>query len=300
MKRLLHLPIAASLLFNFSAMPLSAAPAKPAKNGIDLFALNGKPAQNAISIKEAVDLAQEQNSSIQIAAKNAQIYDQQVRQYWSYVYPQITLSGAWTYGVRQLASPLPDIFGGGKAVMSGKKFNGSATAEASLLLWAGGAVKAGIKLGDYYSQSGYLQLVEAKNKIRDSVTSLCFGIVLSHALIQVQQESLDIAQNHLKEINLKHKQGLASDLDILNQKVKISNTEPPLIQAKNAYEIGLLTLRSVLNKDPQEPLDLSWQLKDITQIPVPQLEDLYQTARENRPDLVTARLNMQIAAEQIK
>ena len=99
------------------------------------------------------------------------------------------------------------------------------TAEATLLLWKGGAVSAGIRMGKYHSQSGYLELNETQNLIKDDVNILCYGIILSHALIQVQKENLDIAKDHLKEIQQKYKQGLASDLDVLNQKVKVYNRQ---------------------------------------------------------------------------
>jgi outer membrane protein TolC len=303
MKKTVSLTAALSLFFNLAAAPLCAAgpaaaktAAKP-KDGINLFTLNDSAKPGTITIGQAVDAALQNNTAIKNAERNAEIYDQQVRQYWSYVYPRIALNGSYTRALKQLETIVPAL--GGKVKM-GSKNTASAQAEASLLLWKGGAVSAGIKMGEYFSQSGYLQLLEARNKIKDTVTVLCFGIVLSHALTQVQQESLNIAQNHLKEINLKYKQGLASDLDILNQKVKISNSGPPLIQAKNAYEIGLLTLRRMLNKDPQDPLDLYWRLEDIMQINIPPLEELYGNAREYRPDLAVARLATKIAEQNIK
>jgi len=267
--------------------------AQSARDGVDLFALQNAD-ENAITIDQAIELALENNSSIQIAQKSAQIYDQQVKQYWSYVYPQINLSGSYT----RTLHPQEAITSMGKFRMSLDNAT-SATAEASLLLWKGGAVSAGIRMGKYHSQSGYLQLAETQNIIKDNVNTLCFGIILSHALIQVQQESLDIAKDQLKEINQRYKEGLASDLDVLNQKVKISNIEPSLIQAKNAYEIGLLTLRRILNKDPQDPLSLKWNLKDIMEYQIPDLETLFDTAQKNRPELIISELSVKMAKEQV-
>ena len=285
-KKMLIVALVFGLISSFSF-------AQTARDGVDLFALQNAD-ENAITIDQAIDLALENNSSIQIAQKSAQIYDQQVKQYWSYVYPQITLSGSYTRTIH----PQEVLTSMGKFRMSLDNAT-SGTAEATLLLWKGGAVSAGIRMGKYHSQSGYLQLNETQNLIKDNVNTLCFGIILSHALIQVQQENLDIAKDHLNEIEQKYKQGLASDLDVLNQKVKVSNTEPSLIQAKNAYEIGLLTLRRVLNKDPQDPLSLKWQLKDIFEYEIPDLEDLYEIAQKNRPELVISELNVKMAKEQV-
>jgi outer membrane protein TolC len=299
MKKILSYTLVFYFIFSFNAGYLSAAKysEQSLKNGIDLFTINNKGGSGTITIKQAVDMALAENTSIKTAEKNAQIYEQQVRQYWSYVYPRIELSGSYSRALKAIETISPAL--GGKANM-GSDNTANASAEATLLLWKGGAVSAGIRAGEYLSQSGYSQLASVQNQIKDTVTTLCFGIILSNALIQVQQENLNIAKDHLKEIDLKYKQGLASDLDVLNQKVKISNSEPPLIQAKNSYELGLLTLRRILNKDPQEPLNLTWQLEDAIKIKTPPIEDLYEIAAQNRPDLVVARLNTQIAHEQIK
>ena len=279
-------------VFAFS-MASSLALAQNSRDGVDLFTLqNADP--NAITIEQAINIALENNSSIQVAKKSAEIYDQQVKQYWSYVYPQITLSGSYTRTIH----PQEVLTSMGKFRM-GLDNATSGTAEATLLLWKGGAVSAGIRMGKYHSQSGYLELNETQNLIKDDVNILCYGIILSHALIQVQKENLDIAKDHLKEIQQKYKQGLASDLDVLNQKVKVSNSEPALIQAKNGYEIGLLTLRRVLNKDPQDKLSLKWDIQDIMEYQIPDLETLFETAQKNRPELIISQLGVEMAKEQV-
>lgn len=303
MKRLLSSILSALLTVNFAALCAYAAegdgqtPDQNEPYAVDLFApsADDKDKEGAITIDEALRLAMADNTTIAIARKTAQIYDQEVRQYWSYVYPQLSISGSYTRAIKAQES----ITSMGKFRFSLDNAT-SGTAEATYLLWAGGAVSAGVRLGELHSRSGYLQLQGTQNLIKDTVNSLCFGIILSHALIQVQQESLNIAKDHLKEIQLKYKQGLASDLDILNQQVKVSNSEPPLIQARNSYELGLLTLRRVLNKDPQDPLYLSWKIQDILKVNTPELEQLYKTAAQNRPELVTAQLNVDMADEQIK
>lgn len=298
MKKILSLALIFGMAINMFAVPAAAAQSKTQKKqsgGIDLFALKDTNQEGALTMEEAVALAMKDNTTIQVARKNAEIYAQQVRQYWSSVYPQIVASASYTRALR--GQEIITSMGSFKMSLDNAA---SASLEGTLVLWKGGAVRAGIKAAELASQSGYLQLEETQNQIKDVVTTLCFGIILSHALIQVQQENLNIAKDHLKEITSKYKQGLASDLDVLNQKVKVSNSEPPLIQALNSYDLGLLTLRRVLNKDPQDPLSLTWQLQDVLKIKVPGLEELYKMAEENRPELVIADLNVKAAEEQVK
>jgi len=288
------------LVFFLIFSPAAARAAVFTGSGVELFDSRDGNKPGAINMDQAVKTAMDNNASVQIAQKNALIYDQQVRQYYSYLYPHLSLSGSYSRALRKLETILPEGFGGGGKVAMGKYNTAAGSADASLLLWAGGGISAAIKMGKMHSQSGSFQLTETQNQIKDTVRVLFFGVILSNALIKVQEENLNIAKDHLKEIETKYKQGLASDLDILSQKVKVSNSEPPLIQARNSYDLGILTLKRILNIDPDKNLYLTWQLDDVVKINIPTLAELYGIARENRPDLVIARLNTQMAEQDIK
>lgn len=297
MKYAVNVMLSAAVLLNAAVLPIGAEEIqqKNSTTAQELFKTEETGIGGLITIDQAVNVALEQNSSVVIAQKTAQIYDQQVRQYWSYVYPSIKLEGSYSRALR----PQSTITSMGSFRFSLDNAT-SASAEASLLLWKGGAVSAGINMGKMYSQSGYLQLKETQNNIKNMVSTLCYGIVLSHAVAQVEQMNLDISKDHLKEIQLKYKQGLASDLDVLNQQVKVANSEPSLIKALNNYDLGLLQLRRLLNKDPEEPLYLTWEIGEVLDTKTPELGELYAMAEEGRPEIVISALNVKIAEEQIK
>lgn len=295
MKYAVNIVMAAALLFS-AASPLCALDnAQDSAKAIDLFKTESSDAGGIITIDEAVNTALQQNSTVLIAQKTAQIYDQQVRQYWSYVYPTIKLDGSYSRALR----PQSTITSMGSFRFSLDNAT-SGTAEASLLLWKGGAVSAGIKMGKMYSQTGYLNLQETQNNIKNLVKTLCYGIILSHATMQVEQLNLDISKDHLREIELRYKQGLASDLDVLTQQVKVANNEPAVSKARNSYDLGLLNLRRLLNKDPEDPLFLSWQVGEVLGVKIPTLQELYDMAQATRPEIIASSLNVKIAGEQIK
>lgn len=297
MKYAVNIMLSAAVFLNAAVLPVCALETKQKNSAAaqELFKTEETGIGGLITIEEAVNAALAQNSSVLIAQKTAQIYDQQVKQYWSYVYPSVKLEGTYTRALR----PQSTITSMGSFRFSLDNAT-SASAEASLLLWKGGAVNAGINMGKMYSQSGYLQLKETQNNIKNMVSTLCYGIILSHAAAQVEQLNRDIAKDHLKEIELKYKQGLASDLDVLSQQVKVANSEPSLIKAINNYDLGLLQLRRLLNKDPEEALYLTWKIGEVLDTKTPELGELYAMAEEARPELVISSLNVKIAEEQIK
>ena len=111
----------------------------------------------------------------------------------------------------------------------------------------------------------------------------------------MQEEYLDIAKQHLAEAQAKYKQGLASNLDVLTQKVKVENIEPLVLQAKKNFELGNLYLRQILNRDPEDNIYLTWSEKDLRLPPTPSLDELYRIAMERRPELMLSKLTVDAA-----
>ena len=146
MKKILSLALTFGMVLNMFATPVAAAQSKTQKKqsgGIDLFALKDTNQEGAITMEEAVSLAMQDNTTIQVARKNAEIYAQQVRQYWSSVYPQIVASGSYTRALR--GQEVITSMGSFKMSLDN---SASASVEGTLVLWKGGAVRAGIKAAE--------------------------------------------------------------------------------------------------------------------------------------------------------
>ena len=111
---------------------------------------------------------------------------------------------------------------------------------------------------------------------------------------------MDIAKQHLEEAQAKYKQGLASSLDVLTQKVKVENIEPTVLQAQKNFELGNLYLRQILNRDPEDRIYLTWTQKDLELPQTPSLDELYNLAMEKRPELKLSKLAVDAAHYNVK
>lgn len=248
-----------------------------------------------ISIRQAVEKALEDNVSVLNAAKTKNIYALQVKQGYSSLYPDISLNGQYSRALKKGAMTF-----GGQKLEIGSTNTYALGADADWLLYSGGAVGAGIEIAKLWRSSGVYLYDDVRNSVKQRVTQVAYGTILTSALVGVQQEYLDITNQHLEETRARYKQGLASDLDLLAQQVKATSIETLVIQAKNDYEVNLLSFKQLLNIDPEERITIDWSVKDLEVPSILSLEELYSLAGENNPGLKMSKLSVDMAKEQIK
>ncbi|OGS08874.1 MAG: hypothetical protein A2270_05695 [Elusimicrobia bacterium RIFOXYA12_FULL_51_18] len=242
-----------------------------------------------LSVPDAVATALKNNATVVTAAETRSIYKERVREYWGTVFPQLSASGQYT---RYLTKPA--------LALAGPKTDNIYTGSLDLnqIVWAGGKVYTAIKMAHMYSDASDEQLKTARNMISKSVKQMYYAVLLSSSLAGIQDESLNLAAQHLNTIETQYKQGLASDLAVLRQKVEVSNTEPALTQARNLYEEGLIELKNLLGLDPETEVTLTDSLNCSKKGPGA-INELYKTALFNRPEYRNQKFQRDLYREMI-
>lgn len=189
---------------------------------------------------------------------------------------------------------------GTQSIEIGQNNTYQAGLNASYVLWAGGQIRNSVNLAKVGAEQGLFNLRHVQDTVTKQVVGFCYDIIYAAALIRVQEEYLDIAKQHLEEAQAKYKQGLASSLDVLTQKVKVENIEPTVLQAQKNFELGNLYLRQILNRDPEDRIYLTWTQKDLELPQTPSLDELYNLAMEKRPELKLSKLAVDAAHYNVK
>ena len=231
-----------------------------------------------LSLRDAVGTALKNNATVVTAEETRLIYKERVKEYWGTVYPQLSATGQYTRNIES-----PSFFIGGIKIKSGLNTVYTAGLNLDQVLWAGGKVYTGIKMANIYSRASDEQLKTAQKGVSKAVKQVYYSVLLAKSLTGIQKESLDLARQHLDTIEAQYKQGIASDLAVLRQKVEVSNTAPALTQAQNLYEEGLVELKNLLGLDPETDISLSDGFTCGVQGPG-EISSLYKTALMNRPE----------------
>jgi outer membrane protein TolC len=167
------------------------------------------------------------------------------------------------------------------------------TLTASQLIWDGGASIASRRASRINEDAAYYTLRDTIDSVVQTVRTQFYQILLDRALVQVQEESVNLLQSQLEDQKSRFEAGTVPQFNVLQAEGQLQNQIPQLITARNNYRISQLTLSRTLGI----PADRQY----VTETPLPVVGELgfhpikYDlasaliAARTNRPFLKAQR-----------
>jgi outer membrane protein TolC len=192
---------------------------------------------------------------------------------------------------------------GASLVASTPKQTWQVTLTASQLIWDGGATIASRRAARINEDQAYYTLRDTIDTVVETVRTEFYQILLNKALVQVQEESVNLLQSQLEDQQSRYEAGTVPQFNVLQAEGTLENQIPQLIAARNNYRISELTLARTLGI----PADRQY----VTDNPLPVAGDLSYTpikydlgsalidARANRPFLKAQRSAILSSVENI-
>ena len=214
--------------------------------------------------------------------------------------PGVTASAA-----QQIAGALESSLGGNSQSQSSFSANDKSwrvTVQATQTLYAGGQVRAALKIARFTDDSSYFSLRDTLDQTISTVRQQFATVLLTRALITVQEESVRLLQDQLKDQGNRFEAGTVPRFNVLQAEVALANQQPSLISARNNYLIAQYQLAKTLGLDPGpqgKPTFHATGSLDIHERPLG-LAHAIQLGLERRPFLKVQRLAILIQKEQIK
>ena len=178
------------------------------------------------------------------------------------------------------------------------------TVTASQLIYSGGQVAAAIHIARYTQDATIYSLRDIVDTTIANVRSEFYAVLLDRAIIQVQEENINLLGSQLKDQQNRFEAGTVPRFNVLQAEVAVANSRPQLIQARNDYNIAELNLARTLgitketfvgSMPPINPVGVL--ATDDKPEPLPEAISL---ARERRPFLKEQREQILIQVENIK
>ncbi|PYP31716.1 MAG: hypothetical protein DMD49_07555 [Gemmatimonadetes bacterium] len=213
-----------------------------------------------LTLDQAVQRALEQSVDMRLARASVLEANGQVRQAFSGALPQVTGSLVYT---RQFASIYQGI-GGSDSLAKlfqntpfGAPNAWNVQLQATQLLWSGGKVGAGVAAAKSFRQAASFQQDETAADVTFRVRQAYWNAALQSRLLAIAVENLAQARQHLREVQLYRQAGTRAEYDLLRAQVDAANQEPPVVQARNGYDVALLELKRLVNIPADQPLVLA-------------------------------------------
>ena len=233
---------------------------------LDMNAAIGFAVENNFSIRQARERIKGQEG-IEIEVRSRQI-------------PSVGAAGSYTGNARSLSTYAPPD----------NDRAWSIALQARQVLYAGGGVTAAVKSARLAREAAMLELEGIINQQLLAVRTQFYNVLLAKEKISVQEENVKLLEQQLKDAQSRLSAGTVSNFEVLRAEVALANGQPPLIQARNDYRIGIEQLRQLLGFGSATGAGVTKVPEFVGSLAAGpqadlQLADALAAAQANRPEL---------------
>lgn len=203
----------------------------------------------AISIKEAIEMALQNNKDLQIQEQEVAFAKAGVVAAQSNFFPALSMGYGFTYNDAVVTTePLPNSRKDTR-IFYGYKSNNKLSFAGKQMIYDGGASIANLKEARVQLKIQEETLRARRLDIEFEAKRLFYGLIFAYETLRIAQNLVDQAQAHFEDVRTKYEQGTSSKFDVLQSKVQVSKLIPELVRAKNGIEITAADLKKLLYID---------------------------------------------------
>ena len=173
-----------------------------------------------LSLDDCVAIALSENPTVKIADMEVERYDYVKRQTWGNLLPQISAGGQYTRSIVK-----SEMRGG---ISFGADNTFAFTGDVSLPLFAPQVYRT-LKLNRAQMESAVESARSARIDLVAEVKKSFYNILLAEQSLAVLRESERTVKQTVDETELKYRNGLASEYDLLTAQVQLSNLKPTIL-----------------------------------------------------------------------
>ncbi len=224
--------------------------------GLILSTIVGSYAQLQLTVEKAVEIALDENPTLQVAEMEIERYDYVKRSTYGNHLPQLSVDGTYNYNVvaQQMSKSMQFASNGTNSV--------SATANLAIPLYAP-AIYRTLKLNRTQMESAVETARGSRIDLVAEVKKAFYNILLAEQSLEVLEASSAISKKTVDDTRIKFENGLAAEYDLLTAQVQYSNLQPTIIQTKNSIEVAELMLKMYLSLPEDTDIALDGSLDDM-------------------------------------
>lgn len=212
-------------------------------------------ADSSFTLSQAINVAMANNNRIKRSLLSLEDADEQVRQAWSNVLPDVSGSVSYTRNLELPVFFFPvnpgDPDSPLRAIQAGEDNNWNAGVTVEQTLFRGEAF-VGISTSKLYKAAQAEGLRATTQQIVTETRLAYYDVLIAREELRLQRETVERLQKNLRENRARREAGLIDSYQVLQVEVQLSNQEPQLTQARYALRQARRELKMVMGV----PLDL--------------------------------------------
>ena len=226
------------------------------------------PGSEALPLRTAVEIGLLNNVQVLAAASAVRIAEQQVREAYGGVFPQVSVEASYLRTLGSLSQRvIPDE---DPEIETDTSNAPDSTWSASLKLNQTAMdfrVFSGLAAADQLLALRGEERRGAAHQVVDLVRQSYFDVLLAEEQEALTGQSLARVRQTLRETRARHGEGFASDDELLRAQVQLTNLETRLILARNRVAAARGRLLVTLGADPLQPVAVTGSLSELRLAP---------------------------------
>jgi outer membrane protein len=242
-----------------------------------------------VTLEQAVNLTLQNNLQIKQAQNQLTISDENLTQSKFNLYPSVTSSASANrqYGL------FFDQQTGRLINSSVDQVNGRL--NSSILLFGGGTLMNQIKQNKAFLSSDESNIAKTKNDLSLLVINTYLRVLNSQDLIKASIDQLKLSNQQLEVAQKQFNVGNNTLADLSQSKAQVATNELNLTNSENAYELGILDLKQLMEMAPERNIEVTIPaIADPNSIDYNYVAyEVYTKAVQINPDIKLAEANTQ-------
>lgn len=221
---------------------------------LPLSGIMGVSAQMQLTLDKALEVALSENPTIRVADLEVVRYDYVKRQTWGNLLPQLSATGNYNHSI------VKSQMRGGISFGADNTF--TAQADLSLPLFAPTVYRT-LKLNDTQLAAAVEGARASRIDLVAEVKKSFYTILLAEQSLDVLRESEATVQRTVDDTEVRYKNGLASEYDLLTAQVQLSNLKPTIIQTENSIRVAKRLLKMYLSIPEEVEITVEGELDSL-------------------------------------
>lgn len=255
-----------------------------------------------ISLDEAEKLALENNIQIKLSETSLFKAKASSRETLANFFPTVSSFYQMTDNL-ELSVMVVDFDGDGpqppQELRMGSTYNSTAGLQLSYPVFTGGAIINGQLMSNVAVNLSELSMQDQVNTVVHTIRMLYYQSQMLNSMIEATEMGLESAKESYELALQQQAVGQATELDVLQAKVRYGSYQPQLISLKNQLVSALSNLKTYINDPELDEISISGKL-EMTENPYAgmSIEDLNEITRNERLELKMAQEQNKIAKYQ--
>ena len=254
-----------------------------------LLVWNTGNAQQQITLDEAIDIALDNNTSLQQAENNIERSELQIRGDRAQYLPSLNLSGGGNTQSGQQFDQANIEYDNFVSTSTNGSIN------SSIDLFTGFTRINNLRSSRAGYESAHDRYERQKQTLIFNTAQAYLEVLLEQELLEVNRENLETAQRQLEQVEAQVEVGTVPSVDLYEQRSNVAGIELEIIRQENALEMAKTNFLSFLQVDPFTEYELVEPDFDQDDL-IPDdynLRELVEAAMDQRRDVHAARTDIE-------